>query len=164
MVDALVRRYFGMHRFEDGRRAGRVQPPATASGSGCSASNGLRVEELIEIRPPEGASRRTARPRTPAWARRWPMEEIWEVRKAEADRARRSATARRGRRELPSTRETRERNWATEEITWGMLGVPERELGLLADVAGKDVVELGCGTAYVSAWLARRGARPSAST
>ena len=30
---------------------------------------------------------------------------------------------------------------------------------MLGDVAGKDVVELGCGTAYVSAWLARRGAR-----
>jgi ubiquinone/menaquinone biosynthesis C-methylase UbiE len=28
------------------------------------------------------------------------------------------------------------------------------------DLAGLDVVELGCGTAYVSAWLARRGARP----
>ena len=25
---------------------------------------------------------------------------------------------------------------------------------------GKDVIELGCGTAYFSAWLARRGARP----
>ncbi len=31
---------------------------------------------------------------------------------------------------------------------------------MLGDVAGKDVVELGCGTAYFSAWLARRGARP----
>ena len=30
----------------------------------------------------------------------------------------------------------------------------------LGDVAGLDVIELGCGTAYVSAWLARRGARP----
>jgi SAM-dependent methyltransferase len=27
------------------------------------------------------------------------------------------------------------------------------------DLAGKDAIELGCGTAYVSAWLARRGAR-----
>src|SRR5581483_5092699 len=27
------------------------------------------------------------------------------------------------------------------------------------DVAGREVVELGCGTAYISAWLARRGAR-----
>jgi len=52
-----------------------------------------------------------------------------------------------------------ERNWAATEITWGILDVPEAELGLLGDVNGKDVVELGCGTAYVSAWLARRGAR-----
>jgi SAM-dependent methyltransferase len=29
----------------------------------------------------------------------------------------------------------------------------------LGDLAGKDAIELGCGTAYVSAWLARRGAR-----
>jgi SAM-dependent methyltransferase len=28
-----------------------------------------------------------------------------------------------------------------------------------AELAGKDAIELGCGTAYVSAWLARRGAR-----
>jgi SAM-dependent methyltransferase len=27
------------------------------------------------------------------------------------------------------------------------------------DLDGKDVIELGCGTAYVSAWMARRGAR-----
>jgi SAM-dependent methyltransferase len=50
--------------------------------------------------------------------------------------------------------------WAQEEITWGIWSVPERELGVLGDVAGLDVVELGCGTAYISAWLARRGARP----
>jgi SAM-dependent methyltransferase len=32
-------------------------------------------------------------------------------------------------------------------------------LHVLPYVAGKDVIELGCGTAYWSAWLARRGAR-----
>ena len=53
------------------------------------------------------------------------------------------------------------RNWAQEEITWGIYDVPEAELGALPDVAGADVVELGCGTAYFSAWLARRGARPT---
>jgi SAM-dependent methyltransferase len=52
-----------------------------------------------------------------------------------------------------------ERAWALEEIEWGILDVPESEVQILGDVAGKDVVELGCGTAYVSAWLARRGAR-----
>jgi SAM-dependent methyltransferase len=50
--------------------------------------------------------------------------------------------------------------WGHEEITWGVFGVPESEIGALGDVAGLDVVELGCGTAYFSAWLAKRGARP----
>ena len=50
--------------------------------------------------------------------------------------------------------------WQKDEITWGMWNVPERELGVLGDVAGLDVIELGCGTAYFSAWLAKRGARP----
>lgn len=51
--------------------------------------------------------------------------------------------------------------WDSERITWGIFGVTDESIGSpLGDVAGKDVVELGCGTAYVSAWLARRGARP----
>jgi SAM-dependent methyltransferase len=49
--------------------------------------------------------------------------------------------------------------WASEEIQWGMFGPNDSELGVLGDVSGKDVVELGCGTAYFGAWLARRGAR-----
>src|SRR6266536_2469120 len=50
--------------------------------------------------------------------------------------------------------------WANEEITWGVFGVPEAKLGVIGDVGGLDVVELGCGTAYFSAWLAKKGARP----
>jgi SAM-dependent methyltransferase len=54
-----------------------------------------------------------------------------------------------------------ERAWAAAEPHWGIRAVPESQVGLLPDdVAGLDTVELGCGTAYVSAWLARRGARP----
>jgi len=49
--------------------------------------------------------------------------------------------------------------WAKPEIDWGVFSIPESELRVLGDVAGKDVIELGCGTAYFSAWLARRGAR-----
>ena len=52
------------------------------------------------------------------------------------------------------------RSWSRDEITWGIFGVPEKELGALGDVAGLDIVELGCGTAYFSALLAKRGARP----
>ena len=49
--------------------------------------------------------------------------------------------------------------WAQAEPTWGKWHIPEREVRLLPDVMGKDVVELGCGTAYVGAWLKRAGAR-----
>jgi SAM-dependent methyltransferase len=52
------------------------------------------------------------------------------------------------------------RSWACEEPRWGIWGIPQSELPVLPDdLQGKDVVELGCGTAYVSAWAARRGAR-----
>src|SRR5258708_13196311 len=52
------------------------------------------------------------------------------------------------------------RAWRAGEFGWGIFDIPERELGVLGRVAGLDVVELGCGTAYLSAWLARQGARP----
>lgn len=54
-----------------------------------------------------------------------------------------------------------ERNWSQAQPTWGIWGVPEAQLRMLPDRAeGLDAIELGCGTGYVSAWLARRGARP----
>jgi SAM-dependent methyltransferase len=55
-----------------------------------------------------------------------------------------------------------EQNWAEAEHppTWGIWGVPEAEVGMFPEnVAGLDAIELGCGTAYVAARLARRGAR-----
>ena len=55
-----------------------------------------------------------------------------------------------------------EARWAEHAITWGLFRIPEADLRLLGDLAGADVVELGCGTAYFSAWLARAGARPVA--
>jgi SAM-dependent methyltransferase len=58
----------------------------------------------------------------------------------------------------PGYAEQGRRSWEGP-ITWGIWGVPETDLHLLPDVQGKDVLELGCGTGYVSSWLARRGAR-----
>ena len=55
------------------------------------------------------------------------------------------------------------RHWSSSEPIWGVFGIPESLVGLLpVDLEGAAVAELGCGTAYVSAWLARRGARPVA--
>ena len=53
------------------------------------------------------------------------------------------------------TDERAEQVWARDEITYGIWHVPESELHVLPDVAGKDVVELGCGTAYFGAWIGR---------
>ena len=51
------------------------------------------------------------------------------------------------------------RGWASNDPCWGIWQVRDAELRALPDVAGLDTLELGCGTAYVSSWLARRGAR-----
>jgi ubiquinone/menaquinone biosynthesis C-methylase UbiE len=56
----------------------------------------------------------------------------------------------------PNAREA----WAREELELGVFGHAEVRIDVFGDVMGLDVVELGCGTAYLSAWLARRGARP----
>jgi SAM-dependent methyltransferase len=58
------------------------------------------------------------------------------------------------------TDEHAHRAWAAEELTWGLFGVPERDVGVLGAVGGLDVIELGCGTAYFSAQLAKLGAHP----
>jgi SAM-dependent methyltransferase len=51
-----------------------------------------------------------------------------------------------------------EEMWRLPEMVWGLFGVPELDLGVLGDVRGLVVAEVGCGTAYFSAWLARAGA------
>src|SRR5947209_2329891 len=45
-------------------------------------------------------------------------------------------------------------------MAWGLWRIPEAELHILAEVAGKDVLELGCGAARWSIALAKLGARP----
>ena len=58
------------------------------------------------------------------------------------------------------SRRARDR-WAADEPVWGVWSIPQSRLPVLpSDVDGTVAVELGCGSAYVSAWLARRGARP----
>ncbi len=53
--------------------------------------------------------------------------------------------------------------WSRSEPTWGIFGIREKDLGSpLGEVKDLDVVELGCGTAYFSAILAKKGARPVA--
>ncbi|ONK11328.1 class I SAM-dependent methyltransferase [Streptomyces sp. MP131-18] len=51
--------------------------------------------------------------------------------------------------------------WSRPEPHWGLWATPESRVRVLPeDLTGVRAIELGCGTAYVSAWLARAGARP----
>lgn len=49
---------------------------------------------------------------------------------------------------------------ARHGAAWGIWQIPEDELHVLGEVAGRDVIELGCGAAQWSIALAGRGARP----
>jgi|SRR5215212_1297124 len=54
--------------------------------------------------------------------------------------------------------------WQQPEITWGCWHVPEAQVRVLpASLAGLDVIELGCGTAYLSAWLVQVGGNLSST-
>jgi ubiquinone/menaquinone biosynthesis C-methylase UbiE len=48
------------------------------------------------------------------------------------------------------------------EFVWCPENLPEADAHLLGEVAGRDVLEVGCGAAMCSRWLAARGARPVA--
>jgi hypothetical protein len=78
--DRLLRDYFGMHRF-DWADTNEVE---FHLGYGdwirLLRANGFEVVDLIEIRPPEGATTRFELV-TSEWARRWPCEEVWKARK-----------------------------------------------------------------------------------
>ncbi|MBR7834203.1 methyltransferase domain-containing protein [Actinospica durhamensis] len=45
---------------------------------------------------------------------------------------------------------------------WGPEGLYEEDAGMLGEVAGLDVLEIGCGAAQCARWLADRGARVAA--
>lgn len=62
-------------------------------------------------------------------------------------------------RQAPGWIDAGRRAWRGEPA-WGIWGIPNAQMPLLPqDMAGLEAIELGCGTAYVSAWMARRGAQ-----
>jgi SAM-dependent methyltransferase len=77
MVPRLVAPYFGMHRFDDGPdEPGSFNLPY-GEWIRLFRENGLRLDALIEIRPPEGAESTYRSAEDTGWARSWPIEEIW---------------------------------------------------------------------------------------
>jgi len=77
--DRLVGDYFGMHVIEDDGEL--VFNLGYGDWIRLFRANGLVVEDLIEPRPPEDATSSYRDAETLAWARRWPAESIWRLRK-----------------------------------------------------------------------------------
>lgn len=77
--DRLVNDYFGLHALDDGETT--TFQLRYGEWIRLFRENGLSVEDLIEIRPAEGISSSYRDAEELAWARRWPAEEIWRVRK-----------------------------------------------------------------------------------
>jgi SAM-dependent methyltransferase len=79
--ERLQRKYFGMRRldFDDGT-VDFVLP--IGEWLHLFDRFGFEVEDLIELRPPKGATTTYDDYVPYRWARRWPAEQIWRVRKA----------------------------------------------------------------------------------
>jgi SAM-dependent methyltransferase len=76
----LVRDYFGLGRSEFAADGTVEFQLGHGDWIRLLGANGLVVEDLIEVRPPEGATARYDFV-SAEWARRWPSEEVWKVRK-----------------------------------------------------------------------------------
>ena len=77
--ERLARPYFGVHRIDwpDGSVEFHL---GYGDWIRLLQANGFEVEDLIEVRPPAGATTSYTFV-TPEWAQRWPCEEIWKARK-----------------------------------------------------------------------------------
>lgn len=79
-TDELHRPYFGMHRWDTPEGSSEFML-AYGEWIRLFVGNGFVVEDLIEVQPREGAVSTYRTAEETAWARRWPMEQIWKVRK-----------------------------------------------------------------------------------
>jgi ubiquinone/menaquinone biosynthesis C-methylase UbiE len=77
----LIRDYFGLRRMEESDGMIAFQLPY-GEWIRLFRANGFVVEDLIEVQPDEDAPSTYRDADATRWARRWPMEQIWRVRKA----------------------------------------------------------------------------------
>jgi SAM-dependent methyltransferase len=79
VTERFVVDYFGMHQLDDGETTTFQLP--YGEWLRLFRENGFVVEDLLELRPAEGATSSYRDAEELAWARRWPAEEIWRLRK-----------------------------------------------------------------------------------
>jgi SAM-dependent methyltransferase len=78
-TDRLAQNYFESVRVEDAGAVSFSRP--YGEWLRLFKRHGFVVEDLIELRPPEGAQTTYASFASYEWARRWPAEQIWRVRR-----------------------------------------------------------------------------------
>jgi SAM-dependent methyltransferase len=79
-TQCFVRDYFDLRHGDDGRTT-EFQLPYGA-WIRLLREHGFVVEDLIELRPPEGATSSYRSAAATQWARRWPIEHIWKARRS----------------------------------------------------------------------------------
>ena len=84
--ERLSRDYWDLHALEEPGEPVAFQLPY-GMWIRLFRENGLIVEDLLELRPPDDATSTYRDDIDRHWARRWPMEHIWRVRKSGAPRA-----------------------------------------------------------------------------
>jgi hypothetical protein len=72
--------YFGMHRIQEEDGPVEYNLPI-GEWIRLFRANGLVIEALIEPQPAEDATSTYRDDADRAWARRWPMDQIWKLRK-----------------------------------------------------------------------------------
>lgn len=79
LTDHLVNDYFGLRRLEWEYEVDFQLP--YGEWIRLFRENGLLVEDLIETQPPAGGISTSRNAVETEWARHWPMENIWKLRK-----------------------------------------------------------------------------------
>lgn len=81
LEDRLHSDWFGMRRFEWPTDPTVEFQLSYGDWLRLFRANGLEVEDLIHVRPPEDAASTYRDVRDRAWARRWPLEDLWRLRR-----------------------------------------------------------------------------------
>jgi SAM-dependent methyltransferase len=79
----LLANYFGLSTLDDGRVVCYQRPYGVWIR--LFREHALQVEDLVELRPPEDATTTYVDYVPLAWARRWPAEHIWKLRKENSE-------------------------------------------------------------------------------
>ncbi len=80
ITETLLRDWFGMHRWPTPEGAVEFNL-SHGDWIDLFRKSGMAIERLIEVQPPEGAKSPYRTEAETAWARRWPMEQIWKLRR-----------------------------------------------------------------------------------